>query len=156
MAISELMYHWSVATRSRYHDGHATRHNRMLSRHRDARRGAPRARAEFSLWPLVELDEFYDNNVKLTPTNRKGDFVTAESFGATLEADTAARDFFLTYQTQLLEYASYGGHDRFGKDHAANLRDEEFLTPSTTLTVSDSLLVGNAVSNGILAMARLR
>ena len=107
--------------------------------------------AEFSLWPLVELDEFYDNNVKLTPTNRKGDFVTAESFGATLEADTAARDFFLTYQTQLLEYASYGGLDRFGKDHAANLRDEEFLTPSTTLTVSDSLLVGNAVSNGILA-----
>jgi hypothetical protein len=106
---------------------------------------------ELSLWPMAELDEFYDNNVKLTPTNRKGDFVTAESFGATLEASTAARDFFLTYQTQLLEYVSYPGLDRFGKDHAANLRDEEFLTPATTLTISDSLLVGNAVSIGILA-----
>ncbi len=105
---------------------------------------------ELSLWPQFELDEFYDNNVKLTPTNRKGDFVTAESFGATLEASTAARDFFLTYQTQLLEYVSYGGLDRFGKDHAANLRDAEYLTPATTLTISDSLLVGNAVSNGIL------
>ncbi len=100
---------------------------------------------------MAELDEIYDNNVKLTPTNRKGDFVTVESFGATLEASTAARDFFLTYQTQLLEYTSYSDLDRFGKDHAANLRDEEFLTPATTLTISDSLLVGNAVSNGILA-----
>lgn len=106
---------------------------------------------ELSLWPMAELDEFYDNNVKLTPTGRKGDFVTAESFGATLEASTAARDFFLTYQTQLLEYISYPGLDRFGKDHSANLRDAEYLTPATTLTISDSLLVGNAVSNGILA-----
>ena len=105
---------------------------------------------EVSLWPMAELDEFYDNNVKLTPTGRKGDFVTAESFGATLEASTAARDFFLTYQTRLLEYVSYPGLDRFGKDHAANLRDAEYLTPATTLTISDSLLVGNAVSNGIL------
>ena len=106
--------------------------------------------AEFSLWPLVELDEIYDNNVKLTPTNTKGDFVTAESFGATLEASTAARNFFLTYQTQMLEYASYGGLDRFGKDHAANLRDVENLTPATTLSISDSFLVGDAVSSGIL------
>ncbi|MHB8384333.1 MAG: hypothetical protein ACYDC3_18560, partial [Candidatus Binataceae bacterium] len=99
----------------------------------------------------MELDEIYDNNVKLTPTNTKGDFVTAESFGATLEASTAARNFFLTYQTQMLEYASYGGLDRFGKDHAANLRDVENLTPATTLSITDSFLVGDAVSSGILA-----
>ncbi len=106
--------------------------------------------AEISLWPMAELDEIYDNNVKLTPTNRKGDFVTAETFGATLEADTAARNFFLTYETQMLEYLSYPGLDRFGKDHAANLRDNEKLSAATTLSISDSFLVGNAASNGIL------
>ncbi len=107
--------------------------------------------AEVSLWPMAELDEIYDSNVNLTPTNRKGDFVTAETFGATLEASTAARDFFLTYQTHLLEYASYPGHDRFGNNHFANLRDDEKLSPATTLSISDSLLVGNAVSGSILA-----
>jgi hypothetical protein len=107
--------------------------------------------AEFSLWPMLEIDQIYDNNVDLTPTHRKGDFVTAETFGATLEAATATRDFFLTYQTYLLEYASYAGHDRFGNNHFANLRDDERLSPATSLSITDSLLVGNAVSNGILA-----
>src|ERR1700693_2523664 len=107
--------------------------------------------AEFSLWPMLEIDQIYDNNVDLTPTHRKGDFVTAETFGATLEAATASRDFFLTYQTYLLEYASYAGHDRFGNNHFANLRDDERLSPATSLSITDSLLVGNAVSNGILA-----
>jgi len=106
--------------------------------------------AEISLWPMAEFDEIYDDNVNLTPTNRKGDFVSAETFGATLEAETAARNFFLTYQTELLEYASYPGLDSFGKDHAANLRDDELLSAGTTLSISDSLLVGNAISNGTL------
>jgi hypothetical protein len=106
--------------------------------------------AEVSLWPMAELDEIYDNNVKLTPTNRKGDFVAVESFGATLETSTVARDIFLTYQTQLLQYASYAGHDSFGSSHFANLTDDEKLSPSTSLSVSENLLVGNAASNGIL------
>lgn len=106
--------------------------------------------AEVSLWPMVEFDQIYDNNVNLTPTNRKGDFVTVESFGATLEAEMAARDIFLTYQTQLLEYASYAGHDSFGNSHFANFTDDEKLSPTTTLSVSENLLVGNAASDGIL------
>lgn len=109
------------------------------------------ATAQLSLWPMLELDEIYDNNVDLTPTHRKGDFVTAETFGATLEAATAARDFFFTYQTYLLEYASYARHNRFGNNNFASFRDDERLTPTTTLSITDSLLVGNAVSNGILA-----
>jgi hypothetical protein len=106
--------------------------------------------AEVSLWPMVEFDELYDNNVDLTPTSRKGDFVTSEAFGATLETSTAARDIFLTYQTHLLEYASYHSHDSFGSSHFANLKDEEKLSPATKLSISDNLLVGNAVSSGIL------
>ena len=62
----------------------------------------------------------------------------------------AARDIFLTYQTQLLEYASYAGHDSFGNSHFANLKDYEKLSPTTTLSISENLLVGNAASDGIL------
>ena len=105
---------------------------------------------EVSIWPVAELDEIYDNNVDLTPTNRKGDWVTSETFGATLEASTATRNVYLTYQTYLLEYAAYGGHDRFGNNHFANLRDDEQLSKNTRLSISENLLIGNAISNGSL------
>ena len=106
--------------------------------------------AELSLWPAAEIDEAYDNNVKLTPTDRKGDFLTAESLGATAESDTAARSFFLTYSTLMLEHVSYPGEDRFGHDHYFGVRDFEKLWPETTLSISESFLVGSASSGFLL------
>ncbi len=106
--------------------------------------------AEFSLWPYAELDEAYDDNVKETSSNKKGDFLTVESLGATLEAETAERTFFLTYTTLMIEHASYSNEDSFGQDHYVGLQDTERLSASTTLSITNSFLVGNSVSGGFV------
>ena len=106
--------------------------------------------AEFSLWPYTEIDEAYDDNVKETSSNKKGDFLTVESLGATLEAETAARTFFLTYTTLMSEYVSYPGEDSFGQDHYVGLQDTERLSASTTLSISNSFLIGNSVGGGLV------
>jgi hypothetical protein len=106
--------------------------------------------AEFSLWPYAEVDEAYDDNVKETSSNKKGDFLTVESFGATLEAETAARSFFLTYTTLMIEHVSYPGEDSFGQDHYVGLQDTERLSANTTLSITNSFLVGNSVSGSFV------
>jgi hypothetical protein len=106
--------------------------------------------AEFSLWPYAEIDEAYDDNVKETSSNKKGDFLTVESFGATLEAETADRTFFLTYTTLMIEHVSYPNEDSFGQDHYVGLQDTERLSANTTLSITNSFLIGNSVSGGIV------
>lgn len=106
--------------------------------------------AQWSLWPAAEIDETYDNNVKMTPTDRKGDFLTVEALGATLESDSPTRSFFLTYSTLMLEHVSYPGQDRFGLDHYFGVHDFEKLSAETTLSISESFLVGDAASGFLL------
>jgi hypothetical protein len=100
--------------------------------------------AEYSLWPVAEVDEAYDDNVRNASTNAKGDFLTAESLGATLEAEAARRSFFLTYSTTMIEHASYPKQDSLGENHYFGLHDLERLTKNTNLSISNSFLVGNA------------
>ncbi len=106
--------------------------------------------AELSLWPYAEVDEAYDDNVKETSSNKKGDFLTVESFGATLEAETAARSFFLTYSTTMIEHASYSNEDSFGQNHYLGIQDTERLSANTTLSINNSFLVGNSIGGNFV------
>jgi hypothetical protein len=106
--------------------------------------------AQFSLWPQLQLEGTYDDNTGLTPNNRKGDFLTVQSPGATLEGSSAARDFYLTYETLFLEHANYSDKDRFFRDNYFNLLDNERLNPDTTLSINETFLLGNALSGGII------
>ena len=101
---------------------------------------------EVSLFPAAELDELYNSNVGATGNNPKGDWTTAELLGGKIEATSAHRDLFLTYATVFSENASYQNLDRFARDHSLRLNDTELLSASTTLSVSDSFLRGNAAS----------
>lgn len=113
----------------------------------------PSARAacavEFSLWPYAEVDEGYDDNVRETSSNKKGDFLTVESLGATLEAETAARSLFLTYTTTMIEHVSYPSEDSFGRDNYVGVQDTERLSANITLSISESFLSGNSVSGSL-------
>src|SRR5262249_52182398 len=55
-----------------------------------------------------------------------------------------------TYQTMMLTYLNYSNEDRFFNDNYFLLSDLERLGKDTTLTISDSLLMGNAVSSGLM------
>jgi hypothetical protein len=106
--------------------------------------------AEFSLWPQLQIAGAYDDNTDLTPTNRKGDFLTIQSPGATIEGSSSTRDFYLTYETLLLEHATYSKQDRFFQDNYFNVQDNERLNPDTTLSISETFLLGNSVGGGII------
>ena len=106
--------------------------------------------AEFSLWPQLEIAGAYDDNTDRTPTNRKGDFLSVQSPGATLEGSSESRDFFLTYETLLLEQANYSAKDRFFQDNYLDLHDNERLNPGTTLSFDETFLLGNSLGGGII------
>ena len=107
--------------------------------------------AEFSLWPQLEVGDAYNDNVDQTASNHKGDLLGAQSPGATLEASARARTFFLTYETLLLEHASYSSKDQFFRDNYFGLEDLEHLWPGTALSVNESLLTGNALGGAIIS-----
>jgi hypothetical protein len=106
--------------------------------------------AQFSLYPNVQLSGGYNSNITTTSTNQKGDFLGALSPGFRLDTDTAARDFALNYQTMMLTYLNYSNKDRFGQDNYFLLSDLERLGKDTTLTFSDSFLMGSPVSSGLM------
>jgi hypothetical protein len=106
--------------------------------------------AEFSLWPQLEIAGAYDDNTHLTPTKRKGDFLTFQSPGATLKGSSSRRDFYLTYQTLMLEYANYSRRDRFLRDDYLDLQDNERLSPDTTLSINETFLLGNSTGGGVI------
>lgn len=106
--------------------------------------------AQFSLYPNVQLYGAYNSNITTSATNQKGDFLAALSPGFKLDTDTAARDFFLNYQTMMLTYLYYSNKDRFFNNNFLSLRDVEQLGQDTTLTVSDSFLMGNSVASGLI------
>jgi opacity protein-like surface antigen len=106
--------------------------------------------AEFSLWPQLEIGDGYSDNVDQTAANHKGDFLGAQSPGATLEASAPSRNFFLTYETLLLEHASYPSKDQFFRDNYFGLEDFEQLWRGAALSVNESLLTGNALGGGII------
>jgi hypothetical protein len=105
---------------------------------------------EFSLWPQLEIAGAYDDNTNRSPTNRKGDFLTVQSPGATLEGSSASHDFYLTYETLLLEHVNYSEKDRFFQDNYLDLHDIERLAPETTLSIDESFLLGNSLGGGII------
>jgi hypothetical protein len=105
---------------------------------------------EYSLWPQLRIAGTYDDNTNTTPTNLKGDFLSVQSPGTTLKASNVARDLYLTYQTLLLENASYSGKDRFFQDHYFNFQDNERLNPNTTLSINESFLLGNSIGGGVI------
>ncbi len=107
--------------------------------------GSPFA-MEISVFPAAEFDQLYNTNVGVTANNRKADWITAELFGAKLEAQSPKRDFYLNYSTYLSENASYSNLDQFARDHFIQANDTENLSQAATLRISDTFLRGNATS----------
>ena len=56
-----------------------------------------------------------------------------------------SHDFYLTYETLLLEHVNYSEKDRFFQDNHLDLHDIERLAPETTLSITKSFLLGNSL-----------
>src|ERR1700736_637888 len=96
------------------------------------------------LWPLLNLSAQYTDNLLLAP-NAKSDEVATLVGGASLALNNSRRRFTLDYLTDGQLYAEHTSLDRLGKDHYVGLHDEENLSETSTLWISDTFLDGQSV-----------
>ncbi len=57
--------------------------------------------------PFISLKEVYDDNIYLTPANKRNDFITTISPGIKLKLPVRKHKFELKYQADIIEYADY-------------------------------------------------
>jgi hypothetical protein len=105
---------------------------------------AARANTSVQLWPLLDLSAQYTDNLLLSP-NAKSDEVATLVGGASLALNNPRRRFTLDYLTDAQLYAEHMSFDRLAKDHYVGLHDEETLSETSTLWISDTFLDGQSV-----------
>jgi hypothetical protein len=106
--------------------------------------------AEFSLMPQLTIQGAYDDNTELTPSERKQSVLMVEAPGATFEGSNSAREFYLTYETLLLEHATSTQKNRLFRDNYFALHDLDKIGVNTRLSVDESVLLGNSLGGGII------
>jgi hypothetical protein len=105
---------------------------------------AARANSSVQLWPLLDLSAQHTDNLLLSP-NAKSDEVATLVGGASLALTNSRRRFTLDYLTDGQLYAEHTSFDRLAKDHYAGLHDEEILSETSTLWISDTFVDGQSV-----------
>lgn len=116
----------------------------------------PGLTAEATLYPYLEVAGVYNDNVRQqTGGNGRGDFIATQLLGATLETDAPAKHFTLNYSTLASQYVSDSSLDRTFQDHYVGATYYQRITPTLTLTSSESLLVGDAISSSMISGAQV-
>jgi hypothetical protein len=91
------------------------------------------ARAEdlFRLFPEMQANGFYGNNIPLRTNNEIGDFGTVLVAGFFLDYTSAARYASLHYDTFAQLFTHQTRFDRAGQGQYVNLTDDENISPTT-------------------------
>ncbi len=108
------------------------------------------AATRFSLLPILNLSEGYNDNVELTSNNHIGDFVTTSLLGFAVNFDGEKRSGSFQYDTLLQTYAEHSQFDRYAQTNFLSLADNETLSPTLSLSLNDSAVIGS-VTGGVLA-----
>jgi hypothetical protein len=101
------------------------------------------------LWPLLNLSAQYTDNLLLAP-NARSDEVATLVGGASLALNNSRRRFSLDYLTDGQLYTEHSNFDRLAKDHYVGLHDQEALSETSTLWISDTFLDGQSVFGQVL------
>jgi len=114
---------------------------------------APGGAVDFTLYPYAEIAGVYNDNIGQQSTGNgsgRGDFIATELLSGSLEADASQKHFSLDYSTVESQYVSTPSLDRTFQDHYVGTTYDQRISPTTTFSVTNSLLVGNAVSSTII------
>ncbi len=107
---------------------------------------AARADSLFRLYPELQINGFYGDNVPFrTPPNEEGDFGTTMVGGFYLDCTSAARYASLHYDTFVQLFAHQTQLDRAGEGQYVQATDDENLSPTTKLHL-DELFYRDATS----------
>jgi hypothetical protein len=111
--------------------------------------GVVRAETLFSLYPIMQDTEGYNDNITLSANHHLSDFVNTGVLGFALNYGGAARTGSLQYDTVLQTFASNSRFDSYGSTNFVTLVDQENLSPDLTMFVNDSVVVGS-ITGGLL------
>jgi len=109
------------------------------------------AQVSSTLYPYGEFAALYDDNIdQAAGRNGRGDFISTELLGGSLQTDAPQKHFALDYSTLESQYLSTPSLDRTFQDHFVGASYDQRLSPNITFSMGDSLLIGDAVSSAII------
>jgi hypothetical protein len=113
--------------------------------------GAVRASAEtlFSLYPVLQVTEGYNDNITLVATHALGDWVNTDLGGFALDWGGGGRAGSLQYYTIIQTFANYTQFNSYANTNFITLNDQEQLSPTLSMFVNDSVAIGN-ITGGLL------
>ena len=108
------------------------------------------AATRFSLFPILNLSEGYNDNIKLTANDHIGDFVTTSLLGFALDFGGEKRTGAFQYNTLIQSYAEHSQYNSYAGTNFLSLSDNEILSPTLSLGLNDSAVIGS-ITGGVLA-----
>src|ERR1700685_3353121 len=107
------------------------------------------------LVPVVQFNQLYDDNIELSSTNKKGDFISNIVLGFYLNWTGPERNGSFQYETIGELFLNYQKYDNFGQTHYFEMHDQEHLSDTTTIDLDNWFLTGKTprsffVSGGAL------
>ncbi|MGH7925170.1 MAG: hypothetical protein ACREQH_11345, partial [Candidatus Binatus sp.] len=89
------------------------------------------------LFPESQMNGFYGTNIPLQGDNGTGDFGSTMVFGFYLDYTSEARYVSLHYDTFVQLFTHQTGFDRAGQGQFVQATDDENISPTTKLHLSD-------------------
>lgn len=111
--------------------------------------GDARGDTLFSLYPILQVTEGYNDNIELTSTHHLGDFMTTAVAGFSLNFGGGGRTGSFQYDTVFQTFASHSEFNSYAGTNFITLSDQESLTPELSMFVNDSVVTGN-ITGGLL------
>src|SRR5258708_23404482 len=109
------------------------------------RRSNAMADERVDIYPLLNLYEEGSDNLLFSSTNKKSDLITALVGGTSVALTDRERKLKLDYLTDGQLYAFHDSFDRAFKDHYVGFRDEEHLSDTSKLSITDYFIKGEPV-----------
>jgi hypothetical protein len=111
--------------------------------------GNARCATLFSLYPIMQVTESYDDNITLAATHHLSDFITTGVTGFALDFGGDGRTGSFQYDTVFQNYATHTEFNSYAGTNFVTLVDAEALSPDLSMYVNDSVVVGN-ITGGLL------
>src|SRR5229473_798096 len=150
------MFHWRLATRLPYTDmRQRTLFAIALIITSVPLLGYARARSEslIKVTPTLQIQQMYDDNIRSSPVNPEGDFITNSLLGFQLDLLGGARSGSFQYETNAQMFASHPSLNNIGETNFITLNGQENLSPVSSVSLADYALIANnstgAALNGI-------
>lgn len=106
----------------------------------------------FTVYPFVQVNEMFDDNVELSQKNRVQDAITNTLLGCNVDFSGNMQTGRFTALTALQTFAEHPGLNDFANTEIARYTSAIRLDPSTTLNLDDSFVRAGASSGLLTAM----